>query len=161
MTLLNYCFSFWWLTEAFDFSDGGSLNWNEPPPTLTVQTGGILVDHLSGRQLHEGTSNASLSWQFNFTELNFRFLTLLFDKITVAVAYPLGQVFQPGFISQFGIEWIPKQTFVRLIIFNVTSEENGAFTCQVVAETNDSLGLRFKSNVQVDIVGKLKVKSKN
>ena len=130
------------------------MTWYEPPPTLTVQTGGILVDHLSSRQLPEGTINASLSWQFNLTELNFIFWTLLYDKISVAVAYSLGPVFQQGFKSQFGIDWIPDQTFVRLVIFNVTSAEKGAFTCQVVAKANSSR-LRFKSYVQVDVVGKL------
>ena len=65
-----------------------------------------------------------------------------------------------SFQNQFGIEWIANEYFVRLIIFNVTFEKRGAFTCRVHVERNDSLRWHFISNVQVDVVGKIKVKSR-
>ena len=119
------------------------------------------ADNFSSRGLREGTVNANLSWQFNLTELKFVFLGLLFDGKPLAGAKPSGQQLQPGFEKQLGIGWILKQTFVRLIIFNVTIKENGTFTFQVDAKPEKGFwDFRFKSNVQVNAVGKLKVKSR-
>ena len=113
-------------------------------------------DHSSSRQLHEGTINAYLSWQFYLTELNFSSLVILFDGTTVAGVTSLGYGPEHGFENQFDIDWIPKQTFVRLIIFNVTAKESGTFTCRVaVHERSGFASFQFDSNVQVDVVGKL------
>ena len=139
------------------------MTWNEPPPTQIVQAVDNPVDHFSSRQLHEGIINATLSWQFDLTELNFNSLVIFFNGIALAGVGPAGQGPQPRFEKQFGIEWIPDQTFVRLIIFNVAVEENGTFTCQVTAYPvlGGYVPIQFKSNVQVDVVGKLQVKSRN
>ena len=151
--------SLWWLTEAFDFSDGGSLTWNEPPPTQIVQAVGNPVHHYSSRQLHEGTINANLSWQFDLTELKFKTLILLFNGTILGGVTSSGQGLVAGFKNQFGFDWILNQTFVRLIIFNVTIKENGTFTCRVRVrvDTGQGFGAHFDSNVQVNVVGKLKV----
>ena len=133
------------------------MTWNEPPPTQIVQAVANPVDHFSSRQLREGNINATLRWQFDLTELNFRSLVILFGGTTVAgVIKSLGSGPQPGFENQFGIDWSFNQTFVKLIIFNVTVEENGRFTCQVYADAVEGFAyFRFESNIQVDVVGKL------
>ena len=139
------------------------MTWNKPPPIQTVQAAANPVDHFSSRQLREGNINAILSWQFDLTELNFRSLSILFEGTTVAgVIKSLGSGPQPGFENQFGIDWSPNQTFVKLIIFNVTTEENGRFTCQVYADAlKGFVYFRFESSVQVDVVGKLQVRFRN
>ena len=144
-------------SEAFDFSDGRSLTWNEPPPTQIVQAGPVTANHFSSRQLHEGTINANLSWQFNLTALSFTSLAIYFSGTEVAGADSSEQRVESGFKNQFGFDWIPNQNLVRLIIFNVTIEENGTFTCQVTSKAGFGF-FTFLSIVQVDVVGKLKVK---
>lgn len=138
--------------------------WNEPPPKQTIQAGllGPLV-HLSRRELHEGTINANLSWQFTLTALNFTFLHLRFNRIFFGNIWPLG-FSQLKLKHRFGFDWNHSQSIVRLIIFNVTSEESGTYSCKVGAQ--GSLPYQFESNIQVDVVnvqvddvGKLKVKS--
>ena len=149
----------WWLTEAFDFSDGASITWKEPPPAKTVQAVGVISDHLSSRKLHEGTIE-NLSWQFNLTGLKLNKLVLSFNRTPFAQATPSGKVAQSRFRKQIGIHWIRNKTLITLIIQNATA---GTFTCQVNAFAVEGIGFprQFKSNVKVDVVGKLKVKSMN
>ncbi|XP_044180357.1 fibroblast growth factor receptor 2-like [Acropora millepora] len=138
----------------FPETDSRGLTWNEPPPTQSVQAVANPVNHFSSRQLREGNINATLRWQFDLTELNFRSLVILFDGTTVAgVIKSSGFGPQPGFENQFGIDWSLSQTFVELVIFNVTVEENGRFTCQVYADAVEGyVYFRFESNVQVNVV---------
>ena len=147
----------WWLTDAFDFSDGASLTWNEPPPIQTVQAGFSMVDHFSRRQFQDGT-NASLTWQFTLTALKFKYLVLSLDGTRIAVTTASIQMVNPRFENDFSISWIPDQAFLRLTVLNMTSEKNGSlFTCQVYATTiSDSLMWLFRSNVQVDVLVSLK-----
>ena len=77
---------------------------------------------------------------------------LLFNRRPFAEARPSGEVVQFGFQTQ---------TLFTLMIFNAT---NGTFICQVNAVTVGgiiSFPHQFEINVQVDVVGKLKVKSRN
>ncbi|XP_044180352.1 uncharacterized protein LOC114972267 isoform X2 [Acropora millepora] len=134
-------------------TDGGSLTWNEPPPTQVVQAVANPEDHFSSRQLHEGTINANLSWQFDLTELNFRSLVILFDGTTVAGVTSLGFGPEYGFVNQYDIDWIPNKNFLTLIIFSVTTEQNGKFTCRVAVHTMKGFAsFQFDSNIQVDVV---------
>ena len=133
------------------------MTWNEPPPTQIVQADPRTVEHFSSRQLHEGTINANLSWQFDLNALQFDSLVIFFNGTVRAGASTSGQEVQSGFENRFGIDWIPNQNLVRLIIFNVTIDENGAFTCQV-ATKKGVVPFQFLSIFQVDVVGKLKVK---
>ena len=138
------------------------MTWKEPPPTQTIQAVANPVDHFSSRQLHEGNINATLSWQFVLTKLNFRSLVISFNGTTIAGVKSSRSGPQPGFENQFGIDWIRSQTFVKLVVFNVTVEESGRFTCRVNADAvKGFVSFRFESNVQVDVVGKLQVKFRN
>ena len=117
------------------------------------------VQHFSSRRLQEGSINASLRWQFDFTDLKFSSLVISLGTTIIAGVDSSGSGPQPGFGNQYGIDWIPNQNLVRLIIFRVTFEQNGTFTCKVTAAPLAEFGaFQFESAVQVDVVGKLKVK---
>ena len=135
------------------------MTWNEPPPTQIVEAALNTVDHFSSKQLYEGTNNANLSWQFDLNGLKFTSLVIFFGTTIIAGVGSSGPGPQPGFENQFDIDWISNQNFVRLIIFRVTFAQNGTFTCRVSADTTTGFGsFNFESIVQVDIVGKVKVK---
>ena len=135
------------------------MTWNEPPPTQIVQTAADPVKHFSSRQLFEGTINATLSWHFGLTELVFNSLLIFFEGNSVARVSSSVTGTPPSYANRFGLDWIPNQNLVKLFIFNVTTEENGTFSCRAVAYSLDGFSeFQFTSNVQVDVVGKLKVK---
>ena len=135
------------------------MTWNEPPPTQIVEAALNTVDHFSSKQLHEGTNNANLSWQFDLSDLKFTSLAIFFGTTGIAGVDSSASGPQTGFENQFDIDWISNQNFVRLIIFKVTFEQNGTFTCRVTAGgTGFGSSYQFESIVQVDVVGKLKVK---
>ena len=135
------------------------MTWNDPPPTQNVQADADPVDHFSSTQLQEGNINATLSWQFDLTELTFSALVILLDGTTIAGVNYQRSGTEPGFENKFGIDWIPNQHYVKLIIFNVTIEENGTFTSRVATDAVTGFGsFTFQSIVQVDVVGKLQVK---
>ncbi|XP_067030309.1 uncharacterized protein [Acropora muricata] len=137
----------------FPETDGESLRWNEPSPTQNVQAVADPVDHFSSRRLHKGKINATLSWQFDLTELTFDELNVLFDGTVIAGVKSQISGTQPGFENRFGIDWSSSQQFVKLIIFNVTMEENGTFTCRVATDAVTGFAsFTFESIVQVDVV---------
>ena len=147
------------LTEAFDFSDTGNFIWKEPPPTQIVKATRDPVKHFSDKQLFEGTINATLTWHFGSTELNFKSLIIRFERKSVARISSSVTGTPPDYVNRFGLDWIPNQNLVKLVIFNVTTEDNGTFSCQVTADSLDGFSdYHFTSNVRVDVVGKLKVK---
>lgn len=120
-----------------------------------MQAAADPVDHFSSKRLHEGKINATLSWKFDLTELNFDSLVILFNGTTIAGVRSQRSGLLPGFEKQFGIDWSPSPHFVKLIIFKVTAEENGTFICRVFTDSATGFSsFIFKSIVQVDVVGK-------
>ncbi|KAK2557523.1 hypothetical protein P5673_020270 [Acropora cervicornis] len=152
------CFPLYWMLfgilSPMALTDGESLTWNQPPPTQTVEAVGHTVNHFSNRKLHEATANANLSWQFDLINLKFLSLAVFFNGTAIAGVRSSGRSGpEPGFENRFEFHWIPNQTFARLIIFNVTTEENGTFTCRVAVQQTKGFGsFQFESNVQVDVV---------
>ena len=133
------------------------MTWNEPPPTQIVQAVADPVKHFSSRQLFEGTINATLSWHFGLRELIFKSLLIFFEGNSVARVSPSVTGTPPSYANRFGLDWIPNQNLMKLFIFNVTTEDNGTFSCRVTADSFDGYDpFVFESNVQVDVVGKLK-----
>ena len=133
------------------------MTWNEPPPTQIVQAVADPVKHFSSRQLFEGTINATLSWHFGLRELIFKSLLIFFEGNSVARVSPSVTGTPPSYANRFGLDWIPNQNLMKLFIFNVTTEDNGTFSCRVTADSFDAYDtFLFESNVQVDVVGKLK-----
>lgn len=131
-------------------AEGESLTWNEPPPNQTIQADLLNpLDHLSSGKLHAGTMNANLSWQFTLTALSFTGLHLSFNGIFFGNVEPL-TFLQSKLKHRFGLDWNHNQGIIRLIIFNVTSEESGTYSCKVLAQ--GSYPYEFESKVQVDVV---------
>ena len=121
-----------------------------------------MVDHFSRLQFNDGTTYANLTWQCSLTALKFKYLVLSLNGTRIAVITASIQMVDPRFENHFSISWMPDQAFLRLTVLNITIEKNGAlFTCQVYAMAIDSSLWPFRSIVQVDVVGKLKVKSRN
>ena len=117
------------------------------------------MKHFSCRQLFEGNINATLNWRFGLTGLIFKFLVIFFEGNSVARASSSVTGTRPNYTNRFGLAWDPKQNLVKLFIFNVTTEDNGTFFCQVHADSLDGYSeFYFRSKIQVDVVGKLKVK---
>ena len=116
------------------------------------------MKHFSSRQLFEGTINATLSWHFGLTKLNFQSLLIFFGHNSVARVSSSVSGTPPTYVNRFGLNWIPHQNLVTLFIFNVTTEDTGTFSCRVTAVSLDGFSaFQFTSNVQVDVVGKLKL----
>ena len=132
------------------------MTWNEPPPTQIVKAVRNPLKHFSSRQLFEGTINATLNWHFGLTELIFNSLIIDFEGNSVARVTSSLAAIRPPYVNQFGLDWIPNQNLVKLLIFNVTTDENGTFLCKVTADSLDGFDtFVFDSNVQVDVGGKL------
>ncbi|XP_068686476.1 fibroblast growth factor receptor 4-like isoform X4 [Montipora foliosa] len=135
------------------FSDGSSITWYEPPPIQNLlDTLSDPVGHLANStQLLEGSINASLSWNFSLSsDLSFSSLTVSLGGTVIAGVALSGPGVQAGFKDKFDIRWIPFQR-VTLIIFNVTTEVNGTFSCTVAAAKGFGT-VNFGSNIQVHVV---------
>ena len=117
------------------------------------------MKHFSVRQLFEGTINATLNWHFGLKDLIFKSLLIVFEGNSVARASSSVTGTPPSYANRFGLDWIPSQNLVKLFIFNVTTEDNGTFSCRVTADSLDRFSeFQFTSNVQVDVLSKFKVK---
>ncbi|XP_068686471.1 uncharacterized protein [Montipora foliosa] len=138
---------------CFCASDGSSITWYEPPPIQNLlDTLSDPVGHLANStQLLEGSINASLSWNFSLSsDLSFSSLTVSLGGTVIAGVALSGPGVQAGFKDKFDIRWIPFQR-VTLIIFNVTTEVNGTFSCTVAAAKGFGT-VNFGSNIQVHVV---------
>ena len=113
------------------------------------------TDHFSEKELREGNTNATMTWQFTLTDLRFHSLTISFGGQVIAGVGLLAQGPEPGFENQYDINWVASQNLVTLLILNVTTEVNGVFTCEVTAVRENVL-YPFSSYVQVNVVGKVK-----
>ena len=105
-------------------------------------------------QLFKGRS-ASLSWNFTLTGETFASASLKSKTTTVASIRPAFGIVAvtPGFEDRYNISWIDSQR-ATLIIFNVTTDNNGDFSC----ETSSVLGVTirlWRRKIQVAVVGKL------
>lgn len=136
------------------FSDAGELTWKEPLPIQTVPDNN-RTNHFSKKELREGNTNATMRWHFTLTDLGFHALTILFGGKIIAGVRSSAQGPQPGFENQYDIKWVASQNLVTLFIFSVTTEVDGIFTCQVYAVKGVGTFL-FSSNVEVNVVGKVK-----
>jgi len=135
------------------FSEGGSITWYEPLPVETIVD--VNVYHTNSTQFLEGSNHSTLSWNFSLTpDLSFNALNLKLNDVHIAGALSSGQHgVLDGFKERFDISWFPNQR-VTLVIFNVTTNENGIYVCEV--STNEGfVGKVWKSKIQVNVVGKL------
>ena len=139
------------------FLDCVSIQWKAPPPTQNISevAVGDPVEHLSRTSLLEETINGTLSWHFSLSsDLTFVTFSLKFNDTLIGKILPSGQVeLLHRFRNKYAIAWFPFQR-IALIIFYVTTEMNGIFSCTVVAQTPTGF-VTFTSKNKVEVVGKL------
>ena len=147
------------IKTSVSLSSGGiSITWKEPLPIQAISDDNQI--HSSYTQLLEGTINATLSWLFSLSsDLTFSGVNLRFNgEIIGAVEQSGDVVVASGFEDKFDLRWIPYERVI-LFVFNVTTEVNGTFGCDVLAKKVGTL--TFKSTTQVDVVGKPNVAFNN
>ena len=144
--ILYFCFFF--------STDGAQVTWNEPLPILTVQqSDSSLVFHRNHTRLIEGSTDAALSWHFSLSsDLTLNFVFMKLGTVSIAVVNGQKQEVLENFRDKYAINWIPNQR-ITLVIFNVTTEHNATFVCEVIA--TKSLTSIWTSHVQVDVVGRV------
>ena len=140
-------------TNFPQFLSDGSITWYEPLPVQTVPDVQNPVVHMPNSiQLLKGTINASLSWNFSLSsDVSFVRVKVAFKGVTIGTAVPG----QSGLLSGFGkfdFLWIPSQK-ATLIILNVTTAENGAYSCEVQADKGLD-NFIWRSEIEVNVVGK-------
>ena len=137
----------------FTTSDAvGSVTWFEPPPVETV-TDPTLV-HTNSTKLRTGSTNVYLNWEFSLTsELFLVSVTLKLDGTSVGTILPSTGAAAPSasFTSRFNVSWVAQ--VATLIIFNVTSADEGLFTCELNA-FEGATNKVWNRNIDVSVVGK-------
>ncbi|XP_068733307.1 fibroblast growth factor receptor 3-like [Montipora capricornis] len=138
------------LAFNFNLSDCASIEWKEPLPTQTITypAVGDPEEHLSSTSLLKGTINASLSWHFTLSsDLTFLALGLTFNDTSIGGQSQISDNFR----DKYAINWIPSER-ITLIIFDVTTEVNGIFGCEVFTLIKQGGIVTFKSKNQVDVI---------
>ena len=105
--------------------------------------------HTNSIQLYEGSNNELLNWRFTLEQgFNLFSVILQFDGSGVATVSSSGDVNpNPVFTSRFNVSWVSGH--VALVIFNVSTSDEGVFSCQLI----DVSGNQWKRNIQVAVVG--------
>ncbi|XP_020615552.1 neural cell adhesion molecule 2-like [Orbicella faveolata] len=124
-------FIFLWSMVILRTTDGGNVTWYEPPPVETASDPGIeLTAH--SRQFLQGSTHVQLSWNFSLTpDLSLSSVILRLNSVQVAAVVLLSGIagLSSGFEGRFNFTWISQRA--TLIIFNVTEEDDGEFTCDL------------------------------
>ncbi|KAK2549873.1 Basement membrane-specific heparan sulfate proteoglycan core protein, partial [Acropora cervicornis] len=130
---------------------GNQLTWNEPLPVLTVQESDSHQEvHRNYTRLIEDTINASLSWHFSLSSgLTLIGVNLKLKTVTIAFVSNQKPEVSAFYKDKYAINGIPNQR-ITLVIFNVTTEQNATFACEVVASGNGVS--TWRSEVQVEVV---------
>ena len=105
--------------------------------------------HTNYIQLYEGSTNQPLNWSFSLELDILLFVTLSFDGSFIATIDPSTGSFSvnQGFTSRVNVTWVNGN--VTLIILNVTSADEGVYSCQLTG-TNS-----WRRNIRVATVGNL------
>ena len=134
-------------------SDCGTITWYEPPPVVT-ETDNSVPSVADSKELLSGV-DGSLSWNFTLTGEQFVAAGLKWKTTTVANIRPsLGVIaVVPGFEDRFHVTWSNSQR-ATLVIFNVTTEHEGDFSCETTSLVGGNLKV-WARKIQVAVVGKL------
>ena len=99
--------------------------------------------------LSEGSTDEPLNWRFTLDQgFNLALVTLQFNSAGVASVSSSGQVNpNPDLTSRFKVSWVSGH--VTLIIFNVSTSDEGVFSCRLI----DVSGNEWKRNIQVTVEG--------
>ena len=107
--------------------------------------------HTSYIQLYEGSTNQPLNWSFSLELETLLLATLSFDSSVIATIDPsTGSVaINQGFTTRVNVTWVNGN--VTLIILNVTSADEGVYSCELTGSYTNS----WRRKIQVDTVGNL------
>ena len=106
--------------------------------------------HTNYIQLYEGSTNQPLNWSFSLELDILLFVTLSFDGSFIATIDPSTGSFSvnQGFTSRVNVTWVNGN--VTLIILNVTSADEGVYSCELTGSMNS-----WRRKIQVATVGNL------
>ena len=106
--------------------------------------------HTSYIQLYEGSTNQPLNWSFSLELETLLLVTLSFDSSVIATIDPsTGNVaINQGFTTRVSVTWVNGN--VTLIILNVTSADEGVYSCELTGSTNS-----WRRKIQVATLGNL------
>ena len=101
-------------------------------------------------QLYEGSTNQPLNWSFSLELEALLLVTLSFDSFVIATIDPLtGSVaINQGFTTRVNVTLDTGN--VTLIILNVTSADEGVYSCELTGSTN-----LWRRKIQVATLGNL------
>ena len=125
--------------------------WYEPPPFESVTDASSISR--TNKQVIQGSLNEELSCNFSLTpDLNITTVTMIFRGRPAVTFVPnvLPHV-ELAFTERFNAVWVPNK--LTLIIFNVTSAEEGEYGCEVV--TIGTSARTWIRKIQLLVVGKL------
>ena len=105
--------------------------------------------HTNYIQLYEGSTNQPLNWSFSLELETLLLATLSFDSSVIATIDPSTGIvaINQGFTTRVNVTWVNGN--VTLIILNVTSADEGVYSCQLTG-TNS-----WRRNIRVATVGNL------
>ena len=139
--------------SAVYISDGGSITWFEPPPSETVTD--PLIISAANKSLIKGSLNGELSCNFSVSaDLSIIIVSIRFGGTSVANFATSQQALSvsPGFKSRFNVTWVPNK--LTLIFFNVTSQDEGEFRCDVLTLRSPGAVIQtWKRKIQVSLLG--------
>ena len=102
--------------------------------------------HTSYIQLYEGSTNQPLNWSFSLELETLLLVTLRFDSSVIAIIDP-----STGIVAinqDFSVIWVNGN--VTLIILNVTSADEGVYSCELTGSSNS-----WRRKIQVATLGNL------
>ncbi|CAH3025642.1 unnamed protein product, partial [Porites evermanni] len=122
-----------------------SITWHEPPP-VEIVTDDILV-HTNNVQLYTGSLNKRLNWKFSLAEDPVLVLLQLDGSGLATITPSTSSVtVAQALSSRVNVTWVSGH--VTLIISNVTTADEGVYSCQV---TTANVKV-WKRNINVAVV---------
>lgn len=103
--------------------------------------------HTSYIHLYEGSTNQPLNWSFSLELETLLLVTLSFDSSAIATIDPLTGGVAVAQASRVNVTWVNGN--VTLIILNVTSADEGVYSCQLTGSNS------WRRNIRVATVGNL------
>ncbi|XP_067030297.1 uncharacterized protein [Acropora muricata] len=115
-------------------TDGSSITWFEPPP-FEIVTDPATVSEVN-KSLIKGSLNEEVNCNFSLTaDLSLITVSMKFEGSSIVNYVRLQDQHvvsvQPGFERRFNATWDPNR--LTLILFNVTSADEGEYRCEVLA----------------------------
>lgn len=109
--------------------------------------------HTNNIQLYIGSSDELLNWKFSLAQDPVSVaLQLGGSSVDIIAPYTPSVTVTPAFTPRFNVSWVTGH--VTLMIYNVTTSDEGVFSCQVSDATSGNI---WKRNIKVTVVGNYSV----